>query len=157
MYFIPDIDETDGYYGSSDAWWLVDDLTYAELFNGSIRNAHNWCRYYWGNITDGIFSWETAWPISSTRLGYGGWYAGDVTVDKQVIGAAKSRNKGYMIGLSALQYKNSYGANVYRGGELNLPTRMEGILNMEIQPDYVQIITWVSTLQNIQPPSIEDL
>jgi glucan endo-1,3-alpha-glucosidase len=48
-----------------------------------------------------------------------------------------------MMGLSMLQYKDAYGANVYRGGELNLPKRMEGIMGMPIQPDYVQVITWV--------------
>ncbi|KAH8903098.1 hypothetical protein BR93DRAFT_941010 [Coniochaeta sp. PMI_546] len=120
IYFIPDIDDTNGYYGSSDAWW-----------------------YYWGNITDGIFSWETAWPVSSTRLGYGGYFAGDVAPDVQVIAAAKSHNNhGYMMGLSTIQYKNAYGANVYRAGELNMPRRMDNILKMAIQPDYIQVLTW---------------
>lgn len=101
------------------------------------------CRYYWGNITEGLFSWESAWPVSSTRPGYGGIHAGDVSTDVPVLKQAKSRGKGYMMGLSTLQYKDSYGANVYRGGELNLPKRMEAILFMTEQPDYIQIITWV--------------
>lgn len=104
--------------------------------------ANNLRRYYWGNVTDGVSSWESAWPVSSTRLGFGGAYAGDVGPDNTVIAAAKSRGKGYMMGLSTLQYKDAYGANVYRGGELNLPKRMEGILGMPIQPDYIQVITW---------------
>lgn len=104
-------------------------------------------RYYWGNITDGVFSWETAWPVSSTRLGYGGYFAGDVAPDVQVIAAAKSHNNhGYMMGLSTIQYKNAYGANVYRAGELNMPRRMDNILKMAIQPDYIQVLTWVSRL-----------
>jgi glucan endo-1,3-alpha-glucosidase len=60
-----------------------------------------------------------------------------------VASSAASRGKGYMMGLSTLQYKDSYGANVYRGGELNMPKRIQGILDMVNQPDYIQIITWV--------------
>jgi hypothetical protein len=31
MYFIPDFDETTGYYESSDAWWYVSDLNARNL------------------------------------------------------------------------------------------------------------------------------
>lgn len=37
-----------------------------------------------------------------------------------------------------------YGTNVYRAGGLNLPLRMQNILSMSPQPDFVEIITWVS-------------
>lgn len=36
-----------------------------------------------------------------------------------------------------------YNTNLYRGGELNLPTRMQNILGMSPQPDFVEIISWV--------------
>jgi len=51
-------------------------------------------------------------------------------------------NQSYMMPLSTLQYKNAYGANVYRAGDLNLPIRMEKILAMDDPPDFVQVITW---------------
>ncbi|PYI11000.1 hypothetical protein BO78DRAFT_304565 [Aspergillus sclerotiicarbonarius CBS 121057] len=116
MFFMPDFDETDGYYKAADAWWD-----------------------YWGDVVDGIFSWETAWPA---RKGYGGLTAGDVSVDMLPMAGAHNRSKPYMMGLSPLQYKNAYGTNVYRQGDLNLVKRMENILQMDPQPDYVQFITW---------------
>lgn len=116
MYFMPDFDETEGYYDAADGWWA-----------------------YWGPIVDGIFSWESAWP---ERGGFGGKTPGDVTVDVPVIEGAHKRNKMYMMGLSPLQYKNSYGANVYRPGDLNMPKRMVNILAMDPQPDFVQFQTW---------------
>ncbi|SCV50154.1 uncharacterized protein FFFS_09366 [Fusarium fujikuroi] len=116
MFFMPDFDETDGYYDSADAWWS-----------------------YWGPIVDGIFSWESAWP---ERKGFGGKYAGDVSIDVPVLAGAHKHDKLYMMGLSPLQYKNAYGAHVYRQGDMNLPKRMVNILNMDPQPDYVQFQTW---------------
>ncbi|PYI22706.1 hypothetical protein BO99DRAFT_429649 [Aspergillus violaceofuscus CBS 115571] len=116
MFFMPDFDETDGYYEAADAWWD-----------------------YWGDVVDGIFSWETSWP---ERKGFGGLTAGDVSVDVLPMAGAHNRSKPYMMGLSPLQYKNAYGANVYRQGDLNLVKRMDNILNMDPQPDYVQFITW---------------
>ncbi|WKT51246.1 hypothetical protein QSH57_016216 [Fusarium oxysporum f. sp. vasinfectum] len=116
MFFMPDFDETEGYYDSADEW-----------------------RSYWGPIVDGIFSWESAWP---ERKGFGGKYAGDVSIDVPVLSGAHKHDKLYMMGLSPLQYKNAYGAHVYRQGDLNLPKRMINILNMDPQPDYVQFQTW---------------
>lgn len=46
---------------------------------------------------DGVFSWESAWP---ERAGYGGAYPGDVGPDVIVLEGAKSRGKGYMMGMS---------------------------------------------------------
>ena len=37
-----------------------------------------------------------------------------------------------------------YGTNIYRAGDLNLPTRMQNILDMSPQPDFVEVITWVN-------------
>lgn len=47
-----------------------------------------------------------------------------------------------------LQYKNSYGANIYRAGEENLPLRMSNILDMDDRPDFTQILTWVRHIPN---------
>ncbi|KAL2047720.1 hypothetical protein N7G274_000762 [Stereocaulon virgatum] len=116
MHFIPDFDATDGYYQAADGWWS-----------------------YWGNVVDGLFSWEAAWPAIG---GLGGSYPGDVSPDLPVIAGAYSHSKSYMIALSTLQFKDAYGTNIYRAGDLNLPTRMQNILNMTNQPDFVQVITW---------------
>lgn len=104
MFFIPDFDETEGYYAGADGWWS-----------------------YWGDLVDGIFSWESAWP---ERAGFGGDYPGDVTVDVPPLNAAHKRKKYYMLGLSSLQYKNAYGTNVFRPGDLTLPKRMAALLSM---------------------------
>lgn len=53
---------------------------------------------------DGLFSWEAAWP---ERAGYGGAYPGDVGPDAPVAAGAEARGKDYMVGLSALQYKDA--------------------------------------------------
>jgi hypothetical protein len=116
MFLMPDFDETDGYYAAADGWWS-----------------------YWGSVVDGIFSWESAWPQTGSS---GEHYAGDVSVDVPVLAGAHSHSKQYMIGLSALQYKNAYGGNWYRLGDLNLPRRMANILAMNPQPDFVEVQTW---------------
>ncbi|KAH8662391.1 glycosyl hydrolase family 71-domain-containing protein [Xylariales sp. PMI_506] len=116
MYFIPDFDETDGYYDSADAWWT-----------------------YWGPVMDGLCSWESAWP---ERAGYGGAYPGDVSPDLPVLSGAHSHDKLYMMPLSPLQYKDSYGANVYRQGDETLPARMANILAMDPLPDFILFQTW---------------
>lgn len=116
MYFIPDFDDTDGYYQAASGWWS-----------------------YWGDVVDGLFSWEAAWPPSGSLSGT---YPGDVSPDLPVIKGTVAHDKGYMIALSSLQYKDSYGGNYYRAGDLNLPTRMQNILTMSPQPDFVEIITW---------------
>ncbi|KAE9373753.1 glycoside hydrolase family 71 protein [Stipitochalara longipes BDJ] len=95
IFFMPDFDETDGYYQAAGGWW-----------------------YYWGPVVDGIFSWETAWPA---RAGFGGKSPGDVSVDVPVLAGAHAHDKAYMMGLSPLQYKNSYNTNLYRQGDQNLP------------------------------------
>lgn len=113
---MPDFDETKGYYEAADGWWE-----------------------YWGPVVDGIFSWETAWP---ERGGFGGKFAGDVSIDVTMAKSAAKHKKMYMMGLSPLQYKNAYKAHVYRQGDLNLPKRMINILQMDPQPDFVQFQTW---------------
>lgn len=67
LYFVPDLDHTEGYDTSDPEWWK-----------------------YWGPIFDGVTAWECAW---TKRAGYGGAYPGDVSPDKQVIGGT-SRGPG---------------------------------------------------------------
>lgn len=103
VFLIPDFDGTEGYYQADPGWWA-----------------------YWGDIVDGLFSWESAWPL---RAGYGGEYPGDVGPDEKVIEGARNHSKPYMIrtcldipwktshcrvidkeweiALSPLQYKNA--------------------------------------------------
>lgn len=90
---------------------------------------------------DGLFSWESAWP--ARIAGYGGSFPGDVSPDTTVMEGTVAHGKKYMIGLSTHQYKNSYGTNIYRPGDLTLPNRMWNILQMTNRPDYVQVISWV--------------
>ncbi|EKG19988.1 Glycoside hydrolase family 71, partial [Macrophomina phaseolina MS6] len=116
VYFVPDFDQTQGYYDAATGWWD-----------------------HWGGVLDGLFSWEAAWP---ERNGYGGAFPGDVGPDVDVAKGAASRGKDYMVGLSALQYKNAYNTNLYRAGELNLPERMKNVLEMTPAPEYAEFITW---------------
>ncbi|KAI2782674.1 glycoside hydrolase family 71 protein [Daldinia loculata] len=89
----------------------------------------------WGDAIDGVFSWETAWPetsetpanVSSVR-------------DEAVKSAADAAGKAYVMGLSSLQYKHCCGDSWYRGGETNLPERMEQILS--VSPEFTEVITW---------------
>ncbi|KAM0516986.1 hypothetical protein ACHAPE_005098 [Trichoderma viride] len=113
IFFIPDFDDTQGYYDAATGWWD-----------------------YWGGVVDGLFSWESTWPLP------GATNDGDISRDQIVINGTKAHNKSYMMGLSLQQYKDSYGGNWYRKGELNLPRRMANILTMNPQPDFVEIITW---------------
>ncbi|KAM0470410.1 hypothetical protein ACHAPX_009940 [Trichoderma viride] len=113
IFFIPDFDDTQGYYDAATGWWD-----------------------YWGDVVDGLFSWESTWPLP------GATNDGDISRDQIVINGAKAHNKSYMMGLSLQQYKDSYGGNWYRKGDLNLPRRMANILTMNPQPDFVEIITW---------------
>ena len=108
-FFIPDFDQTAGYWDNSPDWWS-----------------------YWGPHVDGLFSWESAWPVvgatddgSVTHPDSGSGpsnsaQGSDVTVMK----GATAHSKPYMIrecyvpgsnitpansktALSTCQYKNS--------------------------------------------------
>ncbi|KIN03443.1 glycoside hydrolase family 71 protein, partial [Oidiodendron maius Zn] len=147
IYFCPDFDETDGYYNGTAAlpgWW-----------------------YYWGPVVDCIFSWETSWPKRSTPMpdpnpNIGAAFPGDVTMDEMVQAGALANEADYMMGLSSLQYKNSYGANVFRQGGLTLPARMANIFGMSAGPDYIEIQTWNDgpeghNIGNVWPEENSDL
>ncbi|KAM0558130.1 hypothetical protein ACHAPJ_005297 [Fusarium lateritium] len=113
MYFMPGIDDTPGFWESHPAWWD-----------------------YWEDLIDGASVWESAWPeVHGTN-------EGDMSKDLKVMKPLQKAGKGYMIAVSLLQYKNSYGANLYRRGEMNLIKRMQNILTMDPQPDIVQLLTW---------------
>ncbi|KAI0006688.1 glycosyl hydrolase family 71-domain-containing protein [Xylariaceae sp. FL0662B] len=116
VFLIPDFDGTKGYYSGDPGWWA-----------------------YWGDVVDGLFSWESSW---TTRNGKGGSFPGDISPDKPVIQGVLKRHKYYMIGLSPLQYKNAYSTNIYRPGQLNLPERMFEILEHSNDIQYVNVITW---------------
>ncbi|KAK0638185.1 Glucan endo-1 [Lasiodiplodia hormozganensis] len=113
VYLVPDFDQTQGYYDAAPGWWS-----------------------YWGEVVDGLFSWESSWPKVGDRN------TADMNLDKTVANGARDRKKAYMIGLSMLQYKNAYGARLWRAGEDLLTQRMKNILNMNPQPEYVEILTW---------------
>ncbi|KKY27901.1 putative glycoside hydrolase family 71 [Diplodia seriata] len=116
VFFMPVFDKTEGYYDADPGWWA-----------------------YWGDVLDGLASWESAWPF---RAGYGGAYAGDVGPDEKPCRGAANHSKPYMIPLSPLQYKNAYHTNIYRAGDINLPLRIVNILDMDPSPEYVHVLTW---------------
>ncbi|KAL1618872.1 hypothetical protein SLS54_006987 [Diplodia seriata] len=113
IYFVPDFAGMIGEGNQTASWW-----------------------HKWDGVIDGLFDWESAWPergLSTTSS-----HAAD---DVQMASTA-SQNKTYMIGMSMLQYKNSYGANIYRAGEENLSWRIHNILNMTTTPQFAQLLTW---------------
>ncbi|GME42242.1 Glycoside hydrolase family 71 [Neofusicoccum parvum] len=113
VYFVPDFDQTQGYYEAHPGWWG-----------------------YWGDVVDGLFSWESSWPNVGQKN------IGDISLDKKVAAGAVQRKKSYMIGLSMLQYKNAYGARLWRAGEDHLTQRMAAILTMTPSPNFTEILTW---------------
>ncbi|KAK0645359.1 hypothetical protein DIS24_g7965 [Lasiodiplodia hormozganensis] len=113
VYFVPDFAGMIGEGNQTASWWKK-----------------------WDDVIDGLFNWEAAWPergLSTTP---------SIAADKVQIDSTNSQNKTYMIGLSMLQYKNSYGANIYRAGEENLSWRIHNILNMTSTPAFAQLLTW---------------
>ena len=68
LYFVPDFDQTQGYYTADPGWWG-----------------------YWGGVVDGVFSWESAWPY------VGATNAGSVDLDKTVIAGTNQHGKSYMM------------------------------------------------------------
>ncbi|EKG12850.1 Glycoside hydrolase family 71 [Macrophomina phaseolina MS6] len=72
IYFIPDFDGSAGYYKSDPAWWE-----------------------YWGGVVDGIFSWESTWPLrGSTKTSY--WKN-----ETWVREGAFSHDKAYMMAITS--------------------------------------------------------
>ncbi|KAL1949764.1 hypothetical protein VTO73DRAFT_8645 [Trametes versicolor] len=87
-------------------------------------------------VVDGVFSWESAWPevpeghvnVSSAK-------------DQTGLTNAHAAGKVYMMPLSSFQFKHiDANQNFYRLGGLNLAQRIGQVL--ELQPDFVEIITW---------------
>ncbi|OJD38735.1 glycoside hydrolase family 71 [Diplodia corticola] len=117
LYFVPDFAGMIGEGNQTAAWWDE-----------------------WDGVIDGLFDWESAWPergLSNTQ---------SIAADVVQVDSTASQNKTYMIGMSMLQYKNSYGANIYRAGEENLSWRIHNILNMSAtspsSPTFAQLLTW---------------
>ncbi|KAF9888531.1 hypothetical protein FE257_008638 [Aspergillus nanangensis] len=86
-------------------------------------------------IVDGYLSWESTWPQSI----HGPENISSVG-DQAVMDYAHAAGKSYMMGLSAVQYKNLFGDSWYRVGEVNLPQRMGQIL--EMKPEFTEFMTW---------------
>ncbi|KAF4958030.1 hypothetical protein FSARC_11127 [Fusarium sarcochroum] len=116
VFLIPNLDGIPGYWEWNEGWW-----------------EHR------GNVVDGLFTWESAWPL---RKGVGGAFPGDIAPDLPLMKGCEANDKKYMIPLSPLQYKDSYGANLYRAGDVNLPIRMQNILSHRDDIHYVNIMTW---------------
>ncbi|ESZ99053.1 glycoside hydrolase family 71 protein [Sclerotinia borealis F-4128] len=84
---------------------------------------------------NGTFNWNS-WPT---------YTAGDVpvnTIDDTIYQtAAQASKKGFMMGISPLQFKHiSKTQNWYRRGEANLEFRFQQILTL--QPDFIEFQTW---------------
>ncbi|EDO03303.1 hypothetical protein SS1G_05784 [Sclerotinia sclerotiorum 1980 UF-70] len=84
---------------------------------------------------NGTFNWNS-WPS---------YTAGDVPVntidDVTYQNAAKAAGKGFMMGISPLQFKHiDKTQNWYRRGEANLENRFDQILTL--QPDFIEFQTW---------------
>ena len=97
MYFIPEFDDTDGYYQAASS---VGILSYPWFTQKILNTAFQWWSY-WGDVVDGLFSWDAAWPPSSSLSGT---YPGDVSPDLPVIKGAVAHDKGYMIGLCHVRF-----------------------------------------------------
>ncbi|KAF7336343.1 Glucan endo-alpha-glucosidase agn1 [Mycena venus] len=119
-FFVPDFDGSEGYMQGADGWW-----------------------WYWGDVVDGVFTWETAWPVRPGEI-VGSASQGSIETDLVILKSARSRGKLYNIPVSSLQYKNAYSTTVYREGDLNLIKRMGNILQLgpDLAPDFVTILTW---------------
>ena len=144
LYFVPDFDDTAGYYTDTNDWFST-----------------------WDSVVDGVFSWETAWPAQQD-------IPTNVSTDSDQYVQNGSNGKAYMIGrsfsqafrvyrptnchagLSSLQYKRlpNESTHYYRVGEVNLPERMVEILELgkasnSISPEFVEVITWVNLIFRI--------
>lgn len=92
VYFMPMFDETDGYYEADEGVSLFVFKITCTVHLG-LTLIQWWS--YWGDLVDGLFSWETAWPpVGASDLSS----IGDVSSEMAVMEAAYSKNKGYMMG-----------------------------------------------------------
>jgi hypothetical protein len=74
VYWIPDLGDTDGYWTADAGWW-----------------------YYWGNLTEGLFSWESAWPGLREDAADQSGGVGGVARDQVIIDVAETEGVSYMI------------------------------------------------------------
>ena len=70
VYFVPDLDDSSGYYTDAPDWFTT-----------------------WDDVVDGVYSWETAWPLGSSTPANT-----STTQDVYVQTSATSADKTYMIG-----------------------------------------------------------
>lgn len=83
IYFVPDFDDTEGYNTSATGWWSYwVSLQFIQLDRYLLEKQ--------GDVVDGMFSWETAWPHPTIKS------TGDVGVDTVVCNGAQQHQKSYM-------------------------------------------------------------
>ncbi|OJJ96443.1 hypothetical protein ASPACDRAFT_1890857 [Aspergillus aculeatus ATCC 16872] len=68
-----DLDDTEGYWDSQAGWWDA-----------------------WGNLTDGLFGWESAWPSLGQQASKQTGGLGVIARDQVVIDAAARQGTSYM-------------------------------------------------------------
>ncbi|KAK6612145.1 mutanase [Botrytis cinerea] len=84
---------------------------------------------------NGTFNWNS-WPTYSAGEAHV-----DTNEDEVLQKAAKAAKKGFMMGVSPLQFKHIDGSqNWYRRGEANLEVRFGQVLSL--QPDFIEFQTW---------------
>lgn len=116
VYFVPDFDDTTGYYASDANWWN-----------------------YWAKTVDGLFTWETAWPAAAGEVEV----ARDNKVLAAAVDHQKSYMVG-LSSLQYKHWSNNEGQREhrYRRGLDTLPRRMEQILGMPTKAEFAQTLTW---------------
>jgi glucan endo-1,3-alpha-glucosidase len=85
MYFVPNLDGTEGYSQGADGWHA-----------------------YWDSIIDGAMGWESAWPE------VGGFNDGDVSVDNVVVKALHAHGKSFIMRKQPFFTSKSHDFLIYR-------------------------------------------
>ena len=175
MYFVPMFDDTDGYYDSTSGvsrpisffprvsdWCQCSGgplgATWSMESSAGRRRGQRW---QMGVAPTSAASLLTCQSSTAPRLVRRATWS----VRRSIIPVSVANKHA---ALSTLQYKDAvrharnrdcellltdtkqYGTNLYRPGGLNLPIRMNNILGIASQLDFVEIITWVNPPQS--PP-----
>ncbi|KAK6850592.1 hypothetical protein PG995_004773 [Apiospora arundinis] len=116
IYFVPNFDNTNGYYSSDANWWN-----------------------YWGKTVDGLFTWETVWPSAAGEV----TIDRDNKVAQGAVDHSKSYMVG-LSSLQYKHWDKGNGGHEhrYRRGLDTLPKRMEQILDMSPKAEFAETITW---------------
>ena len=85
-------DDTSGYYDAASGV-SASSLNHLAMFKLTLIQWWS----YWGELVDGLFSWESAWPaVGDTDL----TSIGSLSLDMPVMNASVANKKGYMMGMS---------------------------------------------------------